>query len=368
MKTTKPTVCLNMIVKNESAVIIRCLDSVKNLIDYWVISDTGSTDNTQNIISDYFQHHKISGLLTEDKWINFAHNRNIALNHARDKADYILLMDADDYLVTTPNFQLHPLHADCYQLHLRHDSLSYFNIKLIRTALPWRWEGVLHEYIECNIPYSLENWRDNCHIASPREGARSRNPNKYQDDAAVLAKALETEPNNARYRFYLAQSHRDYGNYRQAIENYKKRAEMQGWEEEGWYALFQTALLKESTNYSDIDIIQTYLAAHERRPQRAESLYNLARYLREHNRYALAYVYAKTAAIIPLPNDVLFVANSVYEWQAKDELAVSSYWIGNYQECITLCDQLLSQPSLPENARNRIQDNMRHAANKLAEQ
>ena len=41
-----------MIVKNESAVIKRCLDSVKEIIDYWVIIDTGSTDDTKEIIQD----------------------------------------------------------------------------------------------------------------------------------------------------------------------------------------------------------------------------------------------------------------------------------------------------------------------------
>lgn len=366
MMSRSATICLNMIVKNESAVITRCLDSVRPFIDYWVISDTGSSDGTQQIIRDYFQTHQINGLLLEHEWRDFAHNRNLALNNARDKADYILLMDADDYLVTAPDFQFHPLTADCYQLNLRNGNLSYFNIKLIRATLPWRWEGVLHEYLECEDSYTLENWRDDCYIASPREGARSRNPNKYQDDANVLAKALETEPDNARYRFYLAQSHRDYGNYAEAIKHYQQRANMQGWEEEGWYALFQTALLKEYAGYADTDIIHTYLAAHERRPQRAESLYHLARYLRENERYALAYVYAKTAVTIPLPTDILFVASDVYTWQAKDELAVSSYWIGNYEECAMLCDQLLSQPNLPENARDRIQANMGHALNKLA--
>ena len=59
----KPSVCLNMIVKNESQIITRCLDSVKDLIDYWVISDTGSTDGTQQLITDYFAQHGITGLL-----------------------------------------------------------------------------------------------------------------------------------------------------------------------------------------------------------------------------------------------------------------------------------------------------------------
>ena len=43
-------ICLNMIVKDESQVIERCLRSVKPFIHAWAISDTGSTDGTQDII------------------------------------------------------------------------------------------------------------------------------------------------------------------------------------------------------------------------------------------------------------------------------------------------------------------------------
>ena len=72
MKAIKSSICLNMIVKNESEIITRCLDSVKDLIDYWVISDTGSTDGTQQIITDYFKQHNIPGLLLENAWKNLA--------------------------------------------------------------------------------------------------------------------------------------------------------------------------------------------------------------------------------------------------------------------------------------------------------
>ena len=78
------TICLNMIVKNESKAIRKLLESVKNIIDYWVIFDTGSTDGTQDIIREFLQ--DIPGELHERPWVDFAHNRNEALVVAQEKA------------------------------------------------------------------------------------------------------------------------------------------------------------------------------------------------------------------------------------------------------------------------------------------
>ena len=44
-----PLLSLCMIVRNESAVLARCLDSVRGLADEMVVVDTGSTDGTQEI-------------------------------------------------------------------------------------------------------------------------------------------------------------------------------------------------------------------------------------------------------------------------------------------------------------------------------
>lgn len=110
----KQTICLNMIVKNESNVITRCFDSLKDLFDYWVIVDTGSTDGTQDIIKDYLK--DIPGELIERPWVDFAHNRSEALVYARGKADYIFTIDADEVLSREPNFTLPTLTADSYLL------------------------------------------------------------------------------------------------------------------------------------------------------------------------------------------------------------------------------------------------------------
>ena len=94
---TIPKICLNMIVKNESKVIERLLNSVLPLVDYYCICDTGSTDNTEEIIREFFAKHMIPGVIVKEPFQDFGYNRTFALQQCDQmtKADYILLMDAD---------------------------------------------------------------------------------------------------------------------------------------------------------------------------------------------------------------------------------------------------------------------------------
>ena len=94
----KASVCLVMIVKNESEVIKRCIDSIKDYISYWVICDTGSTDGTQEIIKTTMEEYGIPGELHEHEWVDYGTNRTKSLELSKDKGDYRLIIDADDFL------------------------------------------------------------------------------------------------------------------------------------------------------------------------------------------------------------------------------------------------------------------------------
>ena len=144
------TVCLNMIVKNEATIITRCLASVKPLIDYWVIVDTGSSDGTQRIIREFMK--DVPGELYERPWKNFEHNRNEALELAKGKADYILIMDADDKLEFDRNFRLPQLTCDSYRMQIKLGGATYQRHHVIKENLPWRWVGVVHETLVCGGP------------------------------------------------------------------------------------------------------------------------------------------------------------------------------------------------------------------------
>ena len=353
-------VCLSMIVKNEAAVIGRCLASVKPFIGAWAIVDTGSSDGTQDLIRELMA--DLPGELIERPWVDFATNRNQALDLARRFGDYALIMDADNVLeiVGDPKWPQR-LDAPGYHLRQTHDGgeLEYASAKLLRHDAHWRWHGVLHEYPAATPQPLMADLPGLC-VRSYPDGARSQRPqrDKFIDDVRVLEKALAGEPENARYRFYLAQSLRDAGETEAAMAAYRQRVALGGWEEETWYARFQIGVLLERSQAGAAEVIDAYLAAFDARPTRAEPLCELARYLRLAGRYASAYTFAAMATELAAPADLLFVDLSVYRWRARDERAVAAYYIDRRSECAELCRQLLADPALPADQRERVSANL----------
>jgi hypothetical protein len=355
------SVCLNMIVKNEAHVIRRCLDSVRPFIDHWVIVDTGSTDGTQGIIRAHFS--DVPGELHERPWRDFGHNRTEALELAHGKADYILVMDADNIFRAPEGWRWPELTADAYQLVHRSEGTEYSVVVLVADRLAWRYVGVLHEYITSDAPHRKADlpgaWIDRRH-----EGARGRDPGTYRKDAAVLEKALAEDPGNARYAFYLAQSWRDAGEPARARDAYRRRVAMGGWEEEVWYSLYEVAMLTERLGAPAAEVRSAYLDAYQNRPCRAEPLWRLARYHRERNEMALAYLFARQAAATPRPADILFLDDSVYQWRSLDEFGVAAYWAGALAEGKAAIERLLAEGHLPAAERPRVEANLRHYAEK----
>lgn len=350
-----------MIVRNEAAVIARCLASVRPLIGAWAIVDTGSSDGTQARVRELLA--DLPGRLEERPWVDFATHRNHALQLARGHGDYALIIDADEILEIDAGAPL-PATLDAPAYYLRQrlagSEFEYESAKLLRHDAGWHWEGVLHE-VPTATPRPRIDRLDGVRVCSFPDGARSRRPqrDKYLDDAAVLEAALRREPDHARYAFYLAQSLRDAGEPQRALDAYQRRVAMGGWDEESWYARFQIAAMLERLGAEPAAVIDAYLAAWDARPSRAEPLCELARYLRLQGRHASAWVHARAAAALPPPADLLFVDQSVYRWRARDEQAIAAYYIGRGDECAALCEALLADPALPASERARIEANAR---------
>ncbi len=355
----KKTICLNMIVKNESHIIERCLESVKNHIDYWVISDTGSTDGTQEIIKEFFKKEGINGELLEHEWRDFAFNRNLALEAANGKADYILFMDADDYLEFKSDFKFSGLELDSYLLSMKRYNIRYFGRKIVKSGLQWKWVGVLHETLQCQTNFTEEVYSGEYILHSTEEGSRGKSvTNKFLNDAKVLECALKDEPSNTRYQFYLARSYFDAKEYDLAIDNFNKRIAMGGWEEEVFHSYLSIGLCHEKKK-SDVEyIIESYLKSYNYRRLRLEGLFHAIRVCRENSLFSTGYFLSKNINEINIPPDILFIESDVYEWRLYDEISICCIETGQLAEARDNLNKLLINQKIPIHQRARIVRNI----------
>ena len=352
-------ICLSMIVKNEAHVIERCLRSVKPFVDAWAICDTGSTDGTQDIIRRFMG--DLPGELIERPWVDFATNRNEALDLSRKYGDHALVIDADDVLETDAGFAWPELGALAYMIEIVDaNDTRYGRVALPRLDANWKWQGVLHEALCTPQPVSTPYLRGLRILRIFNDGARSKQSahDKFSRDADILRRALIKEPANARYAFYLAQSLRDAGLPSEALAAYEKRVTMGGWAEEVYFSKLQIATLLERTNAPYAQIVAAWIDAYDYRPTRAEAPCELARYLRLQQRYTAAREFGKIACAIPKPDDLLFLDEGVYAWRARDELSISAYWSGDKALSAKLCRELLADPRLPAAHRERVQKNL----------
>ena len=365
---------LCMIVKDEARLILRCLESVRPLVDYFLIEDTGSTDGTQALIRGWLDREKLPGEVFEEPWQNFAHNRSIALARLREKGeiDYAFMIDADDILVCEPGFDSEAfktgLDADLYYAEIHRGPTRHHRPQLCSNRVEFSYRGVVHEFMQGPAGYSAGT-AAGFHILSGVEGARSADPDKYRKDAALLEQALETENDpflRSRYSFYLAQSWRDYGNAEKALTAYLERAGFGFWEEEVFISLYRAAQLKAQLGHPDYEIIGMFLRAYETCPRRAEALHGAARYCREIGKHHQGYMFAKRGLDIKEPESGLFVEPWVYEYGLLDEFAVNAYWVERYDECLDACERLLRSGNMPEDMRERVEMNARFAREKLA--
>lgn len=359
----KQKICLNMIVKDESAVIKRALNSVLPIVDYWVIVDTGSTDGTQQIIQDFMKEKNLPGELFERGWVNFEHNRNEALQLAKDKSDYILFLDADDVFAFDKNFICPDLDKDYYYIPIQYGGYEYSRIMLIKQDLDWNWVGALHEVLVAKPTYSFSKLNQ-IHCVVSTEGMRSKNPQKYQEDIKVMQQELEKNPNNKRNVFYLAQSYRDAENYPEALKYYEKRVAMGGWKEEVFYSLYQIANIQKALDMPSETVIESYNRAYEFRKSRIEPLFKLAQIENKRKNYAKAYEITKLALDTPPTSDVLFVEKWLYDYGLLIELSVSAYWLDNFEECKRISEKLLEN-ELPEKIKALVEKNLAFANGKL---
>ena len=380
----KPTKSLVMIVKNEEHIIKECLESMAPHIDRYDITDTGSTDKTKEIIKEFFDEKGIPGEVYDHEWDGFGKSRTQSFRNAeKGGADYGWVIDADDKFIGEFAFP-DDIGLDAYALRIKRGDFTWWRNQIFKLDGNWKYTGVLHEYAECPAKQedgSLKQGRlsqEGYHVEARTMGARNVDIDpieKYSKDAEVFLSCLTNEedpnyePDNTRYLFYLAQSYFDSKQFDKASEWYMKRAEAGGWEEEVFYSLYRVAVCSSINGDPWEKTMQYFLSAWNYRPVRAEPIYQIARIFRLSGHPRLGYLFAKQAHSIPFPaQDILFLANEVWDWQILDEIASTAFYVGQFQEGYDACMKLLQENKFPESERERVMGNLEQYQIKIAEQ
>ena len=322
-----------MIVKNESNIIKRLLKSVLPLIDTYCICDTGSTDNTIEIIKAFFDDVNIKGKIVEEPFRDFGYNRSFSLNqcHGMENADYILLLDADmmleiDKKLSVQDFKNH-MDKDAYYLLQGNEKFHYQNIRIVKNTGKYTYWGVTHEYIVLpentsvyNIPKTMMFIND--------IGDGGAKTDKFIRDIKLLKQGLHDNPNNDRYTFYLANSYKDSGQFLEAIDIYKKRIELKGWKQEVWYSYYSIGLCYKELNDMK-SAVYYWLEGYNYLPGRIENLYELMNYYRVKTQYALVDVFynlAKKSRDTIHETDQLFFKKDIYDYKIDYEFSIAGFY------------------------------------------
>jgi tetratricopeptide (TPR) repeat protein len=367
---TTPTLCLNMIVKNESTVITRLLESVLPYIDSYCICDTGSTDNTIEIIETFFLERNIPGKIVQEPFRDFGYNRTVALKSCEnmENADYILLLDADMIFQVLSNnttqegiaaFKKLLLTGDTFYIFQGNDQFYYKNTRITKNNCGTSYWGVTHEYLQTPPGSNIQILPKN--IAFIYDiGDGGCKTNKFERDIKLLEQGLIDHPNNDRYTFYLANSYRNAGQIDNAIAMYKKRIAIGGWVDEIWNSYYSIG--QSYKQMGDIpNAIHNWMEAYNAYPERIESLYEIVQYYRIANKPKLAYEYYHIAKQVLLRNynkDYLFMQKDVYDYKLDYEMTIFGFYckLHNYdlQQLVT---NVLNYTQLPASIRKNVWSN-----------
>lgn len=339
-------IALLMMVKNESKRIHVSMESVLGTVDSFVIFDTGSEDNTIEIIEEFCSKHKIPLHLKRGEFVDFSTSRNECISFAEefDEIDWLLLLDCNDELQ-----EGHLLKGACKKLlntepdktafHLcqvwKSGSVDkYWNTRLIRTRTGWRYKGVVHEFFENTVDNKLYAYRLTGPILfQDRTKDDDKSSKRFARDKILLENELEKYPDDTRTIFYLAQTYGCLRMYKEAYDLYMKRSTYENYPEERFQAYFRAAKIADDVFKEPWEkCLSMYLRSYEVL-ERAEPLVKISEHYKDTKEWRLSYTFAKSACELEYPhNAILFVDKMVYDYTRWHLLGIVSFYCKRYIE------------------------------------
>lgn len=355
LQGNEPSVCLCLIVKDDEDVIERCLNSVKDIVDCICICDAGSTDKTLNIINFFQEENQIPGKIYKQVWMNFAQNRTLSIRAAQkmlrtlgfsEEDTYLLILDPDMTVNVGKSFKKELLDKDSYLILEKTPSLGCYQYaeRLLRSSILWKSIGIIDEVWTSQGPIQSEKLPS---LSIDNMSSSESMEEELNANISLLQGALQKDPGNAHYQFYLAQSYKCLKKYDDAIAWYSKRIKSEGNKEEYWFSKYMLGDSFQQKGKWE-EALYWYLEAFQTNPNRTEPLQKVASYYREKGQNDLAYIFAKHGVKIPVQQDRSLLDDvSLSHYQFDIDLSISAFYTRFKEDGFAAADHLVLTKNVP---------------------
>jgi hypothetical protein len=299
---------LCIMVKNGGPQFEKMLLDNMSFFDRWTILDTGSTDETIDIINRVLVGKK-KGQLFQEPFINFRDSRNRCLELAGKTCKFITMLD-DTYVIEGKLREfLNEVRGDqrsnSFTLYIKSDDTIYGSNRIIKSESELRYVHRIHEVITD---------KNNINIVIPKEVSlvddrrfdymEKRTMERKQLDLKLLFEEVEENPHDPRAYYYLAQTYNLLEDYEKSFYYFTKRAEFtnSGFVQERVDALFESARIanfKLNKPWSECE--ELYNKCYKADESRPESLYFIGIHYYLENNFNKAFGYFKKAFEVGFP-------------------------------------------------------------------
>lgn len=274
---------LVMIVKNSGDILRNCLQENKKYIDYWTIVDTGSTDNTREIIESELS--DIPGKLYNQPFIDFSQARNKSLELSSKKCKYTIILD-DSYILNGGlNLRkiLSKSKKPCYSLRIGNykDNFlqnEYLSNRIIKSSENLTYKYRVHEYININKKYIEEIIDEDIFINDiDSMEHKNRSINRYNKDIELLKLDYKENPKDPRVIYYLGKTYYNLERYNDALTYFNKLNKIKNIDSEYYFSSYYDSISCEFMLNNNVEQMkESYLLIGDKHKNRKEIEYKLA--------------------------------------------------------------------------------------------
>lgn len=350
---------LTQIMKNESHVAHRMLNSIKPIVDGIVVIDTGSTDDSINVVKKWGDDNGIETHVIERPFDNFENSRNESFKKAREiflgrndgHTYYNFWLDFDEQIELDSKFNKQKIDKDLYMFNTFIGSMAYTRNELCRLDKPFRFYGPVHEFIVCDDKNITSGLMEGLTVRVKMDGGswQSNIPAKYLSHAHVLEKYINDSRQDPRWIFYCGQSYHDSAcvpdnkdendeRLRRSMKFYKERVSRpDGYPEEIFYAQYRIGTIMRAMEEPWNLALNELLKAYSFDPLRGEPIKAIIDYYLAVGEWHNAYLFSSFGkknfhGKNPYPTRLLFVDETLYEWKFLEAHSAACFYCGKRDE------------------------------------